>query len=145
MNDYIVGYEPGQIEPNIAPLVYAVQNAGFITFSSCEGHIDVPFDDNSDPRFTSISFYAHEDEAKCVHGVFLRWRDRLSCSWCLTASFVMHRSLHEFVLGWTMENCGIIEDGTAATLAEFVRLTVEAGRRDDIPLLIQMFEEIGRF
>ena len=84
MTDFSVGYRHGEIEPGIAPLVKAVREAGFETFSSCEGHAD----DTSGLRLTSVGFYAHEDEARPVHAAFIRYRHRLKCSWALRAGFV---------------------------------------------------------
>lgn len=138
MSGYSLGYGKGEIEPRIAPLVDAVQRAGFITFSSCEGHEEIG--DGRPSCFTSIAFYAHEDEAKLVHSFLLRYRERLVCSWCFQGGFVAHWETNEFVLGWTLENCGImqpVEEG------EFVRRTVQAAWTADIPTLIELFAEIA--
>lgn len=135
---YVVGYGRGEVEPRIAPLVEAVQQSGFDTFSSCEGHIDESDSENL-PRFTSVAFYAYEEQARRVHEFYLHYRDRLACSWCLTASFVLHKSTSQFALGWTLENCGLIEQ---VPFDEFNRRTVEAGWHVDIPLLMTMFSEI---
>jgi hypothetical protein len=135
MTGFTIGYGGGEIEPKIAPLVAGVQQAGFATFSSCEGHAD----DQPKLSYTSIGFYAREDDARIVHDFFMRYRHRLACSWVLRGGFVLHQETNEFVLGWTLENWGIIERGDAA---DFVRRTVEAGWNTDIPLLIDMFVEI---
>jgi len=135
---YTIGYGRGEIEPRIAPLVEAVQKAGFVTFSSCEGHEEI--DDQAFPRFTSVAFYAHEDEAKYVHGFFLRYRERLACSWCFRGSFVHHRETNQFLIGWTLENCGFIQQ---VNTTEFVTRTVQAGWNTDIPVLMEMFAETG--
>ena len=108
-SDYTIGYGKGEIEPKIAPLVDAVRRAGFVTFSSCEGHIDAPAYTGGFCTFTSIAFYAHEDEAKHVHEAFLSYRDRLACSWVFRGGFVLPKGANEFILGWTLENCGIME------------------------------------
>jgi hypothetical protein len=133
--DFAIGYGRGEIEPKIAPLVKAVQDAGFITFSSCERHTD----DHPRSGYTRVAFYAHEDEARHVHNIFLNYRNRLACSWVLRAGFVLHRETNEWALGWTLENRGIIEEVDPEV---FVVRTVEAGW-GDIPLLVQMFAEIG--
>jgi tRNA(Phe) wybutosine-synthesizing methylase Tyw3 len=138
-SSYAIGYGNGEIEPKIAPLVDAVQKAGFVTFSSCEGHIDVPIDEDALPRITSIAFYAREDGAKRVHEFLLHYRDRLACSWCFRGGFVAHRRTNEFVLGWTLENCGIIEHGEAV---DFIPRTVKAGWNTDIPMLVRMFADV---
>lgn len=138
MSGYIIGYGRGEIEPGIAPLVDAVQKAGFVTFSSCEGHEET--DDQKFLRFTKIAFYAHEDEAKHVHDFLLRYRERLTCSWCLHASFVAHRQTNEFVLGWALENLGFKQQ---VDKSEFVKRTVQAGLCTDLPILIEMFCEIA--
>ncbi len=133
-----VGYGKGEIEPGIAPLVNAVQNVGFVTFSSCEGHEKT--DDHEFPRFTSVAFYAHEDKAKRVHDFLLRYRERLTCWWELRAGFVAHRKTNEFVLGWTLENCGFKQQ---VDKSEFVKRTVQVGLCTDLPILIEMFGEIA--
>lgn len=134
---YIIGYGNGEIEPKIAPLVDAVRQAGFVTFSSCEGHVEAP----ADPcAFTSVAFYAHEDEAKRVHEIFLRYRGRLACSWIFRGGFVLPKRANEFILGWTLENCGIME---SVEPADFVSRTVQAGWDTDIPILIEMFADIA--
>jgi hypothetical protein len=74
---YQIGYGRGEIEPRIAPLVDALVRAGFETFSSCEGHAEDAGSDNSVPRFANVAFYACEQDAKRVHEVYLRYRDRL--------------------------------------------------------------------
>jgi hypothetical protein len=135
MSSYIIGYGKGEIEPKIAPLVDAVRSADLVTFSSCEGHVE----DQSNPRFASIAFYAHEDEAKDVHSIFLNYRQRLKCSWIFHGSFVI-RDGEGFVLGWTLENCGIVEH---VDPAQFVRLTVETGWNFDIAILVEMFTEFS--
>jgi len=136
---YTIGYGKSEIEPKIAPLVDAVHKAGFTTFASCEGHID-DLSDETLPRFATVSFYAHEDEAKHVHEVFLNYRHQLSCSWCFRGGFFLHRETNQFVLGWAVENCGVIEQ---AESTDFIASTMEAGWNKDIPLLIRMFADIG--
>jgi hypothetical protein len=133
-SDLTIGYGPGEIEPKIAPLVHAVQKAGFVTFSSCEGHV------GDDPKFASVAFYALEDAARRVHEVFMHHRRQLACSWVLRANFVLHRDSNEWVLGWTLENRGTIE--AVDDEDEFIRRTVETGWQD-IPHLAQMFTDIG--
>ena len=135
-SDHTIGYGKGEIEPQVAPLVEAVQKAGLVTFSSCEGHIDARPENYA---FTSVAFYAHEKEAKIVHEFFLRYRERLSCSWVFRGGFVLHRSTNQFVLGWTLENCGIIEPVESNV---FASATVKAGWNMDVPVLIEMFADI---
>jgi hypothetical protein len=137
--NWIIGYGKGEIEPKIAPLVDAVQKAALVTFSSCEGHIDDPAETDTLARFTSVAFYAHEAQARHIHEFFLRYRGRLVCSWCLRGGFVLHRKTNQFVLGWTLENCGIIEQGEPT---DFVADTVKGGWNTDIPLLVAMFADI---
>jgi len=137
---FAVGYGRGEIEPKIAPLVDAVTKASFITFSSCEGHIDDPANEQAPRRFTGAAFYAHEDEARLVHEFFLSYRDRLACSWCFEGGFVMHRKTNLWTLGWTLQNCGIIEH---VATSDFEPRTVEAGWNADIPMLVKMFADIG--
>jgi hypothetical protein len=136
MSGYVVGYARGEIEPQIAPLVDAVRRAGFVTFSSCEGHVTL---DQEYPRFPSVAFYAHEDEAKDVHTIYLIYRDLLKCSWIFLGTFVC-RNPDAFVLGWTLENTGIIEqcDGE-----QFEARTLEASWNYDIPILIKMFDDLA--
>ena len=132
----MIGYGKGEIEPKIAPLVEAVRAAGFDTFSSCEGHLT----DTSDgfPRHATVAFYASEVDAKAVHSALVNYRERLACSWVLCAVFVVHRDTRDWVLGWNIENCGIIEPGEDS---DFDRRTLEAGWQD-IPSLIEMFHEL---
>lgn len=52
------------IEPKIEPLVRAVLDAGFVMFSSCEGHRDYEVDP---PRFACIAFSANEEQAREVY------------------------------------------------------------------------------
>lgn len=137
--EFRVGYGRGEIEPKIAPLVDAVTKARFITFSSCEGHIDDLANDQVRTRFASVAFYAHEDEARLVHEFFLGYRDRLACSWCFTGGFVARRKTDLWALGWTLESCGIIERVAAP---DFETGTVEAGWNVDIPMLVKMFGDI---
>jgi len=134
MTGFTTGYGRNEIEPKIAPLVLAVQGAGFITFSSCEGHVED--EGHSLPRLPSVGFYAHEDAARPVHERLVSNRPRLNCSWFLCAGFVHHRERGEWVLGWTLKNGGVIEDGDDAT---FVKRTVEAVWNNDVPLLVEMF------
>lgn len=132
-----IGYGKGKIEPGIAPLVEAATAAGYVTFSSCEGH---PNQDQDNPRFPSVSFYADEARARAVHAALRTIRDQLRCSWMLRASFVMHRVTNEWTLGWSLENAGLISG--ADTREEFERLTVEIGREHDLPVLIRLFQEL---
>lgn len=134
-----IGYGKGEIEPRIAPLVEAVRGVGFVTFSSCEGHENI--DDQGFSRFANVAFYAHEDEALHVHSFFLRYRPQLICSWCFRGSIVHHKESDRFRLGWTLENCGFIQQ--VSDEAEFVTRTVQAGWDTDIPMLIEMFAEIA--
>jgi hypothetical protein len=136
MTDFTIGYGKDEIEPKIAPLVKAAREAGFATFSSCEGH---PEDPNK-PGYTSVAFYAHEDEARRVHEAFLGYRRRLSCSWVLRAGFVHRHDTDEWVLGWTLENCGFNEP--MEDWDKFRQRTIEAAWHTDIPLLIEMFAEL---
>jgi len=132
-----IGYGRTEIEPGIAPLVQAVTNAGYRTFSSCEGH------PNQDPdlhRFPAVSFYANEQEALRVKLALGRIDNALSCSWILHAAFVAHRDTNEWVLGWTLENCGIKIAADADE--EFEIKTVEVGRERDVPLLTAMFDSL---
>jgi len=134
--DFAIGYGRGEIEPKIAPLVAAVRKAGFITFSSCEGHIE-DGERGGLPRATSVSFYARENEAQRVHERFLRCRDQLACSWEFTARFVLQWRTDVWVLGWSLENCGIIEPGEPSY---FLARTMNAAWKIDIPILIEMFD-----
>lgn len=138
MSGYTIGYGRGEIEPKIAPLVDAVQKAGFVTFSSCEGH------EEREARqfgvYTSVAFYAREDEAKLVHSFLLRYRERLLCSWCLRGSFVAHRETDEFVLGWTLENLGMMQEVEKGQLEW---RTLQAAWTEDIPTLSGMFAGIA--
>jgi len=138
---YPIGYGRGEIEPGIASLVDAVRQAGFDTFSSCEGHAEDADGSRSIPRFTSVAFYAREEKARSVHEFYMRYRDGLMCSWCFRGGFVLHRRTSVIVLGWTLENCGFI--GEAADFADHVTRTVTAGRDTDIPILIAMFADIA--
>jgi hypothetical protein len=133
-----VGYGKGEIEPGIAPLVQAANDAGYVTFSSCEGHHN---QDPDFPRFPLVSFYADEQRARTVHLALRDIRDQLRCSWILRASFVLHRTTNQWALGWTLENAGIIPG--ADTPVEFERLTVQVGREHDVPLLIAMFHGLA--
>jgi hypothetical protein len=135
MTDLIIGYGKGEIEPKVAPLVKAVQAAGFVTFSSCEGHPG----DETKLNYTNVGFYASEAEARRVHQALFRYRPRLSCSWNFRAGFVCNRNTHEWMLGWTLENWGIIDPGDDS---EFLKRTMEAAWNTDIPLLAEMFGEI---
>jgi hypothetical protein len=134
---FSIGYGRGEIEPKIAPLVEAVRAARFVTFSSCEGHLEGGTNNLSRP--TCVGFYASEAEAKSVHVALHGYRDRLRCSWVLGAGFVAHRESNEWVLGWTLENWGIIERGPDDT---FGKRTLEAAWDHDIPLLIEMLSAI---
>jgi hypothetical protein len=133
MNDIVVGYGKGEIEPGIAPLVAAMIGAGFTTFSSCEGH---PHREDGFNRFPCASFYAGEAEAREVQVALVALRKSLRCSWVLRAGFVMPRGVNTWTLGWTLENGGINDcpDGE-----DFETQTVEVGRAHDLPLLIGMF------
>lgn len=132
----MIGYGKGKIEPRIAPLVAAVRKAGFVTFSSCDGHPEDAQDSSRPARTTCVSFYAGEEAAKRVHDSLLRNRDRLACSWVFTACFVLQWATNVWVLGWTLENCGIIEPGEPT---EFLARTLKAAWEIDIPILIEMF------
>jgi hypothetical protein len=133
-----VGYGNGEIEHAIAPLVQAANDAGYVTFSSCEGHLNQAADF---PRFPLVSFYADEERARTVHLALRDTCDQLRCSWILRASFVLHRTTNQWALGWTLENAGIILG--ADTPVEFERLTVQVGREHDVPLLIAMFHSLS--
>jgi len=137
MTNHSIGYAADEIEPKIAPHVKAGSDAGFVTFASCEGHIE-----GEDQRFASVAFYAHEAEARSVHECLLRYRERLACSWCLRGGFVIRRESSDLALGWTLESCGIIEQSAQLNETEFVARTVEAGWNTDIPLLVQMFGDV---
>ena len=93
---FVVGYGRGQIEPGIASLVRAVSDAGFETFSSCEGHAN---SDANFQRFPSVSFYADETQARAVQVALVRIRDQLRCFWGMSATFVLHRDTNDWVLG----------------------------------------------
>jgi hypothetical protein len=134
MVDFAIGYGKGEIEPNIASLVQAIRDAGFVTFSSCEGHEDP--DQSSLIRLPCVAFYADADRAKGVHKSLVVLRDRLACSWVLCGGFVAPREHTDWVLGWTLENGGVIDPGEGET---FVKRTLEAARTHDIPLLSEMF------
>lgn len=136
--DFAIGYDRGEIEPKIAPLVAAVRKAGFVTFSSCEGHIEDAGGTRL-PRTTSVSFYAHENEAQRVHERFLGYRGRLACSWEFAARFVLQWKIDVWVLGWSLENCGIIEPGEPS---DFLARTMNAAWKIDMPILIEMFDGI---
>ena len=138
MAGYRVGSGNDEIEPGIAPLVDAVQKAGFVTFSSCEGHEET--DDPDCPDLTSVAFYAHEDEAKRVHDFLLRYQERLTCWWYLSAGFVAHRETREWVLGWTLQNYGFKQQ---VDKSQRLKRTVQAGKHTDVPILIEMFAEIA--
>lgn len=134
---YAIGYGKGEIEPRIAPLVSAVQGAGYVTFSSCEGHLE---DDGSGiPRRPTVCFYADEAAARVVHLAMLEYRSRFRCSWVLTATFVAHRQTNEWTLGWAIENWGIAEEGPADTFEE---RTLAAAREHDVPMLIALFNAL---
>ena len=136
MINFVIGYGNDEIEPRIAPLVDAVQAAGFVTFSSCEGHPE----DETKLNYTTVGFYAHEPEARRVHEALFRYRPRLTCSWILRAGFVRDRkNTNEWMLGWTLENCGIIEPSEDS---DFLKRTMEAAWNTDIPMLIEMFAEL---
>jgi len=132
------GYGRGEIEPRIAPLVEAIQRAGFVTFSSCEGHTGD--EDAPTPRLGSVGFYASESKARLVHRHWLHYRGKLRCSWMLHAGFVARRGADDWALGWTLENGGLKEGASAP----FVKSTVEAAWNVDIPILIDMFDELAR-
>jgi hypothetical protein len=131
-----IGYGREEIEPKIAPLVDAVRQAGFVTFSSCEGHIE---DHGLQiPRLGSVGFYANEARARSVHRHWLNCRNQLLCSWVLRGGFVVDRQTGQFVLGWTIENGGLKEGGSKS----FVKDSVEAAWNTDIPLLADMFSSM---
>jgi hypothetical protein len=134
----VIGYDRGEIEPAIAPLVQAAQDAGFATFSSCEGHADA----EGIHRYPCVGFYATEDEARAVHIALFDRRDRLACSWVLHGGFVHDRGAGEWRLGWTLECGGITEQIDDA--AQFHTRTIEVARATDIPLLVQMFAASAR-
>jgi tRNA(Phe) wybutosine-synthesizing methylase Tyw3 len=134
MAGFTIGYGPEEVEPDIAGLVAAVQDAGFVTFSSCEGHI--PAVDEAEPRLPSVAFYAHEGTARAVHERFVECRPSLACSWVFRAGFVLRRETRDWALAWTLENCGISGQGDETT---FARETLKAARGADIPLLIKLF------
>lgn len=136
---FAIGYGRGEIEPNIAPFVSAVQAAGYVTFSSCEGHLEG--DGSGIPRRPTVCFYADEAAAKGVHSAMQEYRSRFRCSWVLTANFVAHRHTNEWVLGWVIENWGIGEEGPADTFEE---RTLAAARENDLPLLIELFNALPR-
>ncbi len=69
-------------------------------------------------------------------GVFHRQRP-----WIFRATFVLQRKTNVWALGWTLENCGIIEGGEPS---EFLARTVKVGRDIDVPVLIAMFTEMSR-
>lgn len=139
MPSFPIGYGRGEIEPGIALLVEAVQGAGFVSFASCEGHLD---DDGSGiPRRSSVCFYAAELAAKGVHLAMLEYRSRFRCSWVLTATFVAHRMTNQWTLGWNLENWGTIEEGPPDTFEE---RTLKAAWEHDIPVLIEMFGRTRR-
>jgi len=131
--DLVIGYGKGEIEPQIVPLVRAIRAAGFNTFSSCEGHIT---HDGESIRLPSVSFYAHEEEARRVHEAFLPLRPCLLCSWILRAGFKLHRETKEWMLGWTLENCGIVNPGPGD---DWIQQTLDASRQKDMPALAKMF------
>jgi hypothetical protein len=137
--DFMIGYGKGEIEPRIAPLVAAVRKAGFVTFSSCEGHPEDAADCLRTTRTTCVSFYANEAAAKRVHESLLHYTGRLACSWGFTASFVLQWGTDVWVLGWTLENWGIIE---ATEPSEFSARTMNAAWGIDIPILIEMFDDM---
>jgi hypothetical protein len=134
---FTVGYGKGEIEPNIAPLVSAVQAAGYVTFSSCEGHLE----DNGSglPRRPTVCFYSDEAAAKVVHLAMVECRSRFRCSWVLTANFVARRPTNEWTLGWAIENWGVVEEGAPDTFEE---RTLAAARTHDLPLLIELFNAL---
>jgi hypothetical protein len=134
---FVVGYGKGEVEPNIAPLVSAVQAAGYVTFSSCEGHLEG--DGSGIPRRPTVCFYADEAAAKRVHLALHEYRSRFRCSWGLTANFVAHLQTDEWALGWAIENWGIIEDGPAET---FEQRTLAAVRGQDLPMHIELFNTL---
>lgn len=138
MNDVVIGYGRDEIEPGIAPLVRAITSAGFTTFSSCEGH---PHKDEGFNRFPCASFYADEAEARDVQVALVALRNSLKCSWMLRAGFVMPRGDDTWKLGWTLENGGIKEclDGE-----DFEVQSVEVGRTQDLPLLVEMFKTLSK-
>jgi hypothetical protein len=131
-----IGYGPSEIEPEIAPLVRAAQAAGFVTFSSCEGHPEA----EEIPRYPCVGFYANEDEARAVHIALVDRRSDLACSWVLRGGFVHDKGIGEWRLGWTLECWGIIEEIDDA--AQFRARTIEVARATDIPVLVQMFAKL---
>jgi hypothetical protein len=135
---FVIGYGRGEIEPAIAPLVQAAQDASFVTFSSCEGHPEV----ESIPRYPCVGFYANEDEARAVHIALVDCRSRLTCSWVFRGGFVYDPAAEEWRLGWTLECWGTTERIDDA--AQFRARTIEAARATDIPALVQMFAELAR-
>lgn len=131
------GIDYHQIEPKIEPLVRAVLEAGFVTFSSCEGHKDYGEDS---PRFACVAFFANEQQARVVHGSLFELSKRLVCSWVLRGCFVRDRAITgEWALGWVLENRGIFED--TDTYEEFVDKSVDSGWNTDIPALVEMFRK----
>ena len=134
----MTAYDSGQIEPRIEPLVMAIRNCGFVTFSSCEGHKDYA----ADPfRFASVVFFADEDHARKVHEAIVARAGRLRCYWKLRGGFVRHReNIAQWALGWILENCGAIDD--ANDEKDFVDHTVEAAWNHDIPLLVETFSAL---
>jgi hypothetical protein len=135
---FVIGYGRGEIEPAIVPLVQAAQDAGFMTFSSCEGHPEA----EGIPRYPCIAFYANEDEARAVHIALCDRRSGLVCSWVLRGAFVQDRAAREWRLGWTLECCGTTEQ--IDDYAQFRARTIEAARATDIPALVQMFAALAR-
>jgi hypothetical protein len=129
------GMNYGQIEPKIEPLVRAVRDAGFVTFSSCEGHKDY---EAAPLRFASVAFFASENEARKVHQSLVDLQPRLACFWSIRGCFVHDRVIiGEWALGWILENCGV--RGDTDTYEAYVNESVEAAWNKDIPALGEMF------
>lgn len=126
-------------EARLSRTVAAVQAAGYVTFSSCEGHLDD--NGNGIPRRPTVCFYADEAAAKVVHMAMLERRSRFRCSWVLTANFVARRPTNEWTLGWAIENWGVGEEGPPDTFEE---RTLAASRTHDLPLLIELFDALPR-
>jgi hypothetical protein len=131
MSDLNIGYGRDSIEPGVAPLVAAIRQAGFVTYSSCEGHKG-----RSPLSLGQVSFLAAEAEALAIHAEFRTVRHELRCSWIFHAGFFMPRGYHEFQLGWTFENGGIIDPPPGI---DFVDASIDAFRVHDRQLLEQIF------
>lgn len=124
-------YGNAPMDEGIVSLVDAMQQAGFHTFCSCEGH-----EEASASRFPHVRFYEQGRDALRLLDCLLHYRHRLGLYWCLRSGFVDHYKTDEPTLCWTLE----VDIGERH---KSTKQQADRCRAKDIPVLIEMFEELA--